>query len=320
MVVLVGATISLAAVGMGYGLWSQTLTITGQVDTGTVALTFLDLPHSGPPVSTTLKTTPYSDDDHYVNSANDPGDTGVCALPVIDDDDDGQEGEDPIGGGDEDGDTLIDEDPPGKKSTCDPRRVAVWTTAPLDEDGDGFADEDPADGIDNDTTTDGRIDEDGIGGWVTPFAVAAVGQDIGKTEVIVVNSGKLLIVTMSNPSVSLGNVVYSPTVWAQVQNSGSIPVEVVAVNLTLTPAYTLWDRDGDNVISPNTGNPDDCETGDECAAPLVYTLTGIEVGDVLDALEIKEIKLELSMTPAAVPLGVYGLLIAITANQYNEAP
>ena len=49
-------------------------------------------------------------------------------------------------------------------------------------------------------------------------------------------------------------------------------------------------------------------------------MTGIEVGDVLDALEIKEIKLELSMTPAAVPLGVYGLLIAITANQYNEAP
>jgi hypothetical protein len=311
LLVFLVLTVALATVSVGYGLWFGQINIQGQVDTGSVSLAFAD-------IAGTPHVTPYTNDDHVVNDpTKDPNDVGVCNMPVIDDDGDGVEGEDPVNNNDDDGDGLVDEDPAGKLSTCDPRSQSLWSVLPIDEDGDGLVDEDAADGVDNDT--DGLLDEDGLGGWVLPFAAATPGQDIGKTTVYVNSGGKLLQVSMANPSVSGSGIVYSPTVFAHVVNEGTIPVVVVDIAMTLTPAYELWDRNQDGVLtdSPVLGVCD-LNLGDECAAPLVAKLTGINVGDILDPGDQVPIELKVSMTPAAVPGNAYSLALAITGNNFNE--
>ena len=328
MVLVVGATIALATVGVGYGLWFEQLHIQGNVTTGTVALAFVDVapvpqPHNilggGP-----WGGTPYSDDDDVVNNvANDPLDIGVCAFPNINDDADGFLNEDAIDGIDNDGDLLIDEDPPGKLSTCDPRSSAVWTSSPLDEDGDGAVDEDPSDGADNDL--DGLVDEDGIGGWVMPFPPATAGQDLGRTIAYVEDAGKTLQVALYNPAVFVGGLVYSPTVYAKIVNNGTVPVIVTDIRLTLTPPYELWDRDGVGGITDG-GVLGACDVGDECAAPLTVLLTGLVENQILPPIAGTvlmpgvpvDVVLKVYMTPAAKPTVTYGLIVQITGNQFNE--
>jgi hypothetical protein len=98
--------LSLAALGVAYGLWSKTITIGATVNTGDVNAEF---------------TQAFTDDDNAVDDVSlDAEDTGLCDLPPFDDDGDGEVDEDPIDGEDNDNDGTVDEDPEGKLTSCDP--------------------------------------------------------------------------------------------------------------------------------------------------------------------------------------------------------
>ena len=285
VVLLVGATVALAALSVGYGMWSETLQIHGIVATGGINMVFVDNPGSppAPPI------TPYSNDDNVVNNAaNDPADTGTCANP-----------------------------PPSLVTSCDPRTLAVWSTLPTDEDGDGLLDEDSADGLDDDG--DGLVDEDGVGGWALPFAPTTSGSDVGQTFAFVEDAGKTLRVDLFKPAVFFPNKVYSPTVWFQIVNSGTVPVIITDIKITLVPPYELWDRNGDAVIvDVNNNGKCDLAMGDECTAPLVAIQSGLAVGDILDPNVPDDGVLKIYMTPAANPGVVYSLTIQVTGHNYNE--
>lgn len=119
---------ALATLGLSYGLWANSLTIEGTVDTGNVQVLIVGS---------------FTDDDNKVDDPNlDAGDTGFCPFPDDGDDDDGEDdnGEDDNGkddkgkydegdddgedddGEDDDGedDDREDEEPDGKRTSCDP--------------------------------------------------------------------------------------------------------------------------------------------------------------------------------------------------------
>ena len=172
--------------------------------------------------------------------------------------------------------------------------------------------------MDNDG--DGKVDEDGLGGWVTPFVATTAGQDVGQTFASVEDAGKTLRIDLFSPSVFGGNVVYSPTVYAKVVNNGTVPVVVVNVEVTVVPPYELWDRNQDTTITDfaplGVCNQD---LGDECAAPLVADVLGLTEGvTVLEPGVPVPIQVKISMTPAAKPTVAYALTITITGNNFNE--
>jgi hypothetical protein len=312
MALFVGATIALATVGVGYGLWFGQLEIHGTVNTGSVALEFVD--NAGPDPIFGEYITPYTDDDNVVNSAFDPGDTGACPFPPFDDDADGTVDE-PDGS-----------DPPGKLSTCDPRSIAVWDTGPRDDDLDGATDEDSAiDGLSIDDDGDGLTDEDGPGGWAVPFASTALpGPDIGSAIAFVEAGNKILTVIISNPVVAAGGEVYSPTIYTSIINMGTIPIILVEARVTITPPYELWDRDESGTATDSLNGlfefgTCEQELGDECAPPMTVELSGIIVGTtIIEPGAELPITIKVSMTPAAVPTFAYGLELTITGNQFNE--
>jgi hypothetical protein len=204
-VVLLVAIVALASLGMGFGLWSGTLTLTGTVSTGNIDLVFVDSSDTG---TVNGLPSPFTDDDNKRDDptlVRDPDDTGLCPSAIqgpYDDDEDGLMDEDPINGADDDGDQnedgspgdpgddqcsdgndndgdgaidaadsdcqagpKVDEDPDGKRTSCDPRVQVSWSVSGRDDDGDQHedgsvgspGDNQCSDGLDNDL--DGNIDD-----------------------------------------------------------------------------------------------------------------------------------------------------------------
>jgi hypothetical protein len=311
-IVLLIGTMALAALGVGYAMWSKTLTIAGTVNTGNLSLAFVDDPTYGPGDP---KTSPFTNDDNVVNNAaKDPFDTGRCPQPPFDEDGDGYIDEDWVDGLDNDGDLLIDEDPPGKNTSCDPRCLCTWLFIGDDDDGDGLVDEDPVDGIDNDG--DGRLDEDPIGKW--SCAPTSNGPDIGVTVASVDTSDyKTLYATLTKASVTIGGG-YAPTVYYDVTNNGSVPIVLAQIAMDQTQTWELYDRNGDSVIQ-DVDNDGNCDVGvDECAQALIPTLSGLAVGMEIMPGGVLPGTLKFCMTPGSKPGKNYGTTVAITGYQYNE--
>jgi hypothetical protein len=328
LIVLIALVIGLASLGVGYGLWSRTLTLEGTIDTGNIQLAWVDDPLGSPP-------TPFTNDDDKVDDPNidggsaplQPPDDGHCPLsiqgPYNDDHDTNWVGlplvdEDPIDGVDNDGDGLTDEDPPGKLTSCDPRSPVQWLYAGMNDDGDLLTDEDPVDGVDNDG--DSAVDEDGASEWRVRYDQTVRGSDIGSTITYVGPVDTLNIDALAASFTLTGG--YSPTTYAQAINMGSVPVAVVAITTTIP--YELWDVDGNGTTTDanDDGNCDHPtgEGADECAPAVIAKFTGLEVGDIMDPGVPIDCELRITMTPASSPAKAYSVSVGITGYNYNEAP
>jgi hypothetical protein len=379
VVPLLVATVALASLGVGYGLWTGALQLEGTVNTGSIDLAFVD---GSVTSGTTTLPSPFTDDDNTRDDASlvrDPEDTGYCPFSIqglFDDDEDGSFDEDPINGADDDGDGFIDEDPPGKLTSCDPRALIEWSVVGIDDDGDGSIDEDPVDAVDNDNDglanedppgdfngdgcpgicgfdddgdgftdegavsdddedgsvdeddqeppidndNDGLFDEDPVGQWIaTP---ATFGPDRGTAVIASVDVQSELTVQIFRPYVAppvLGGdprpFGYAPSVYYHLDNLGTVPVVLVAIDLMLP--HEVWERNNDGVLI-DLGRNRECDTGDECAPALMATVTGIAVGTEIDPNDPVEGDLHVVVTPASNPGESYALDVGITAHNYNE--
>jgi hypothetical protein len=357
--VLLALTLGIAAIGVGYGLWAQTLTVDGTVNTGTMNVVFVDAPNG----YGTDGYSPSADDDNKIDGPwDDPRDNGYCAFPG-DDDADGAIDEDPIDGvnNDHDGELnplgtesdgpgpdgpcvdgldndldgyvdrfdsdcwleeWIDEDPPGKATSCDPRDHCDWIPGtPYDDDGDGSIDEDGPDGtvaLDNDG--DGLIDEDPPGGYwdcLTPPQPTA-GPDLGTATATVDGTGKILTASLKK-GYAYGDGSYSPTIHFEVTNTGSVPATIEEIVIDYTNAYDWHDLDGSGSIL-DAAPLNVCDPGDECTFAVLAELSGDAViGATIDPGQKIAGTLKLTMTEASWPGHNYSLTMEIIAINYNEA-
>ena len=327
VIVAVALTVFFAVLTMGYGMWSKTLTVTETVTTGSIDLAFVSTTDPDP-----LNRSPYTDDDNDVNnSSTDPLDVGWCDIGVGDDDGDNRFDEDPAGdangdgcpgicGVDDDDDWATDEDGDGYESSSpsfDPAYID-------DDDEDGLIDEDPDHSIT--TSCDPRATSTWsviLQKWVhTPVPR---GPDRGIAEVNVIGGNKIREVWLTKPSVRKTGG-YSPTVYFEVTNDGTVPIVLTAITTTLP--YELWDIDGNGTTTDADTNGD-CdhpsgEGADECAPAVDARLTinggtpqaaiGLEINPGSPVPGI----LELFMTPATNPGEIYAVFVDIAGHNYNE--
>lgn len=181
--------------------------------------------------------------------------------------------------------------------------VFFTETVPSPPEVTGWTDDPPIAGS-FDPTSDWDLVEVSPGVWewvIVPGSWHRTLWDFAFTDVLLEPGAKRLTVTIAEAW-----VCYNPAVYFDIANNGTVPVAIASIDVVLPPKEP-YDCDGNGVIDP----------GEE-ALPVTADLSGVAVGDEIDAGASLSGALHIHVTEASAPETEYIIEVTFEVWNWNE--